>query len=583
MNSPIKVSVIIPVYQVENYLERAVDSVLAQTLQEIEIILVDDGSEDASAQICDRYTQEYPDRIRVLHKENEGLGLARNAGVKMATGEYVAFLDSDDTVDPEMYQALYEKAVEADYDLVMCDVQIIYVEENRTSTVVSYPSQEVDLADYIANGNNITYSVNKLFRRRIWEENRYEKMLFEDISLIPALVTRYPNLGYVQKPFYHYYRRAHTLSTTFTGSMVDIVQAFRNFIDTSDPAYREEVVYCVAKQLQWNMTQSRVLFLADFVEFLKAYQKDFLLNPYLAQDAKLKGLLHYLKQETIPENLICVHLGRPLPAWYRDMLRTEFPKANLLEVGENPFPEQPLPENVRRALAEGHTAYAEEYFALSFLCKHGGIVLAPGMRANLNLKKLRLNRIFFGFEGPDSLETGCYGSVPEHYVVQALLATYEGHNIFNQALLPLRDRLRDFLVFHFKLKVNGKKQLLRHEIQIYLPSVLSYDMKDGENCCKKAELEVPDGFELVSSGVLKMWSDQLMENWNLYKQELRRKPQTGKAPPPVGKPQPDTGALALQIQEVVRLYENSTSWRITKPLRALKSWFDRVFRKRRRP
>lgn len=94
----------------------------------------------------------------------------------------MAFLDSDDTVDPEMYQALYEKAVEADYDLVMCDVQIIYVEENRTSTVVSYPSQEVDLADYIANGNNITYSVNKLFRRRIWEENRYEKMLFEDIS-----------------------------------------------------------------------------------------------------------------------------------------------------------------------------------------------------------------------------------------------------------------------------------------------------------------------------------------------------------------------------------------------------------------
>ena len=134
--------------------------------------------------------------------------------------------------------------------------------------------------------------------------------------------------------------------------------------------------------------------------------------------------------------MICVHLGRPLPAWYRDMLRTEFPKANLLEVGENPFPEQPLPENVRRALAEGHTAYAEEYFALRLLCKHGGIVLAPGMRANLNLKKLRLNRIFFGFEGPDSLETGCYGSVPEHYVYRLYWPPMKGITSSTRPFFP---------------------------------------------------------------------------------------------------------------------------------------------------
>ena len=81
MSNPIKVSIIIPVYQVENYLERAVDSVLAQTLKEKEIILVDDGSEDNSPLLCDRYAREYPELIRVIHKENEGLGLARNTGV----------------------------------------------------------------------------------------------------------------------------------------------------------------------------------------------------------------------------------------------------------------------------------------------------------------------------------------------------------------------------------------------------------------------------------------------------------------------------------------------------------------------
>src|SRR5699024_3520921 len=103
---------------------------------------------------------------------------------------------------------------------------IQYVEENRSSVVSTYSGKEIDLPDYLAHGNNITYSVNKLFRRSIWEENRYEKMLFEDIALIPSLVTRYPHIGYVPKPFYQYYRRANTLSTTQSGNMVDIVRAF---------------------------------------------------------------------------------------------------------------------------------------------------------------------------------------------------------------------------------------------------------------------------------------------------------------------------------------------------------------------
>ena len=392
------ISVAVAVYNSDAYLERAVESILNQTYRNLEVILVDDGSPDGCPKICEDYAAR-DGRVRVIHQENQGLGYARNAGVQAAAGEYVAFLDGDDTVEPDMYQVMYQKAAQGDYDMVMCDVKIIYVEENRTSVVATYPRAEIDLADYIANGNNITYSVNKLFRRGIWQDNRYEKMLFEDIALIPALVTRYPNIGYVPRPFYHYYRRANTLSTTYTGDMVDIVQAFRNFLDTSAPAYRDEVVYCVAKQLYWNMTQSRVLFQADFIGLLKEYQKDFRLNPYLARDGKLKGLLSFLDKPVIPENLICVHLDRPIPEGYLAEIQADFPKAMLLEE----CPEDRLPDSVRAALAMGNTAYAGEYFALRLLCRQGGIVLFPHMRANLNLKKLRLNQVFFGFSDPDSV------------------------------------------------------------------------------------------------------------------------------------------------------------------------------------
>ena len=570
----IKVSVIIPVYQVENYLERAIDSVLAQTLEEKEIILVDDGSQDASPEICDRYAQEHPGLIHVIHKPNEGLGMARNTGLDVARGEYVAFLDSDDTVEPEMYAAMYAKAVVEDDDIVMCDVRIIYVEEDRSSVVSSYTSEEVDLSDYIANGNNITYSVNKIYRRSLWEENRYEKMLFEDIALIPALVTRTPRIGYVREAFYNYYRRANTISTSFVGGMVDILRAFRSFMETSDPRYREEVVYCIAKQLYWNMTQSRVLFQADFIEFLKEYKRYFLLNSYLAKDGKVRGLLDFLDREVIPERFICVHFGRPIPEGYLEELREDFPGAQLIDVDEHSYPTEQLPEKVKRALAEGNTTYAEEYVALRILCEQGGLVLAPEYRANLNLKRLRLNRIFFGFENDEELTAGCYGALQNHYVTQALLDTYEEDTIFNKAFLPMKDRIRDFLILHFQLKANGRKQLLKKEVQIYLPSVLAYDMQDGENCCRRADIPVPEGFAAVSERVLKMWSDRVLENWNLYKRELNGKhPSKGKSPVPAAGVSKQE--LDRRIREVVENYENSTSWRITKPLRAL----GRLFKK----
>ncbi len=164
-------------------------------------------------------------------------------------------------------------------------------------------------------------------------------------------------------------------------------------------------------------------------------------------------------------------------------------------------------------------------------------------------------------------------------MIQALLDTYETDSICNKAFLPLRDRIRDFLILHFQLKVNGRKQLLKKEIPIYLPSVLAYDMKDGENCCKRADIPVPEGFEAVSSKVLQMWSNRVLENWNLYKRELSGKHASkGKAPSPaptVKTPPPSLSRQELdrRIQDVIKTYEDSTSWKITRPLRALGKLF----------
>lgn len=485
----VKVSLIIPVYGVENFLERAVDSALAQTLEEKEIVLVDDGSPDACPAICDRYARDYPGLVKVIHQGNQGLGMARNAGVAAARGEYLAFLDSDDTIEPTMLETLYKKAKSGGYDLVMCDVKICYVEENRETVSVSCPQEEIDLADYIAYGNNITYSVNKLFHRSLWEGERYEKMLFEDIALIPALVTKARSVGYVPQPFYNYYRRGGTISTSQVGAMVDIVDAFEKFLTTCDPGYKEEAVYAVARQLLWNMTQSRTLFLPDFIGLLHRFEADFRLNRYLKEDKQAGKILDYLDKPVIPDTFICAHCRREIPAALREAIREHFPKVSLVEPGEEWLAREDLPPVVREAADTGRWEFVEEYLSLLALWEQGGIVLRPQAIPGLLLKRRQMEPVFFGFENTEELSTLCFGAVPHHYVVQALLGSYREEHIYNQAFLPLAERLRDFLITRFGLRPNGRRQVLEGEVTVHLPSVLAYDLHDGENCCKRGGLD----------------------------------------------------------------------------------------------
>lgn len=127
------VSIIVPVYKVEKYIEKCINSIRSQSLKDIEIILVDDGSTDNCPSICDKYAQSDP-RIKVIHKKNEGLGYARNSGLEIATGEYVGFVDSDDYVSDIMYEQLYTKAKSGDYDCVYSG-EIDYYSENRLKEI----------------------------------------------------------------------------------------------------------------------------------------------------------------------------------------------------------------------------------------------------------------------------------------------------------------------------------------------------------------------------------------------------------------------------------------------------------------
>jgi len=202
------ISVIIPVYNVEIFLKRCIDSVLNQTYPHLEIILIDDGSTDFSGDICDRYAQT-DKRVVVAHQKNAGLSAARNRGLDIANGEYIGFVDSDDYIDADMYRVLYNKAVETGSDIVECDLRHTY----KNTEDIEKAVRHYDKKDLVCFGRGVAW--NKLYRYRLIQETgvRFPAgLIYEDMEFHVKLIPFVNGYEYVDIAPYHYVQRKKSLN-----------------------------------------------------------------------------------------------------------------------------------------------------------------------------------------------------------------------------------------------------------------------------------------------------------------------------------------------------------------------------------
>ena len=225
----LKLSVIVPVYNTEKYLRQCVDSILDQTLSELEIILVNDGSEDNSGAICDEYAAKY-EYVTVIHKENGGVSSARRAGVAAAAGEYVAFVDSDDWIDPDMYAEMLASAQEHDADAVLCDILF----ESGEGAVLRVN----DAPEGVYYGSDLEKIYATMLFRYEWErpgtlpslcskifrKNLVERVIFDvDCSIVFGEdgLCSYPSLldaeciYVLRRPLYHYRQNFSSATNTY--------------------------------------------------------------------------------------------------------------------------------------------------------------------------------------------------------------------------------------------------------------------------------------------------------------------------------------------------------------------------------
>ena len=211
-----RLSIIVPVYNVEKYIRAAVDSILNQTFTDFELILIDDGSTDNSASICDEYAGK-DSRVKVIHQNHEGVSDVRNKGIGLAQGELIGFADSDDTMEKTMYREMIQHLDDNDLDIVCTDALVI-----RNGIKTFRPRYQNDMlfnheraVNEILNGTLDNAVWNKVYRRKVIGTIQFPTdRVYEDVATVYKFVNNAERIGYLCKPLYHYIKRKGSITNT---------------------------------------------------------------------------------------------------------------------------------------------------------------------------------------------------------------------------------------------------------------------------------------------------------------------------------------------------------------------------------
>lgn len=255
----VDISVIVPVYNAENYLKACMDSLVNQTKKEIEIIAINDGSKDNSLKILEDYESKYPNLVKVLSQENQGLSVTRNNGIKVAKGKYVFFVDSDDVVKTNILEKLWKKVEEYEYDLIAYDVELIYPEK----IVIVKSGILEDKKDLSKEDKNRLFqnmycvAWNKLYKKELFDD---ENMLFtpgiwfEDVLVLHKLIPNLKSIAHIDFAGYEYYQRENSITYTYSEKLIDIHFVMESILKYYKKAnffddYRDELEYMYVRYM----------------------------------------------------------------------------------------------------------------------------------------------------------------------------------------------------------------------------------------------------------------------------------------------------------------------------------------------
>ena len=544
----IKVSVIVPAYNVEAYIADCLDSLLRQTLDEIEIIVINDASTDSTAEIIQHYVEQNSEKIIFINsEENVGLGYTRNKGMAVATGKYIGFIDSDDWASDDMFQTLYEEA-ERGYDVVVCNFVRTTSPDSQNKHVVKayWHDSPRTKHEFISMVHRSCSACNKLFSRTLIESLtfRFPSGWSEDIGFVPAVLTFAKRLSYVDNDmsFYRYNSDSITSKQNSDIRTIEIVNQLQRTFDLCAPEYKNVFLYSLVNRVLQEMADANVSnFKWLFYRFLKSLHplhNEVLYKYRMQKNPKYQA---FLKTDLMPSTLHVLDIGTNKADInsYRAQLDKLGYDLDVKIWTEKNFDFSDV-EVVNNAYQLGNFNFVNDYVKLAILYKHGGICIDHYMQINLGLANLLWETTVIGCVGAKNIHTHVMASKPYRRPIIDLMATYV-HPIYANRFLSLEERIIDYIWVVSGHRVSGIKEYI---------SSLSITIEPATKFL--ARLDLASNYTFL---------DEAHENYEYYQQVAMKELLSYK----------EANKRLLEnlhkARQKVNELEKSTSWRITKPLR----------------
>lgn len=301
-----KISVIVPIYNIEQYLERMLNSLLNQSFSNLEIILIDDGSTDSSCKICDEY-KEKDNRIKVIHQKNSGVSCARNKGLSIATGDYIGFVDSDDVIDKDMFKRLYDNIKKYDCEISICGfVTFNNIPSFEYSDKIIIFDKEKALKDIISDGDITGFLWNKLFKKDLFNGIEFPNgKIYEDMYVMPKLIEKANKICFDNSKLYGYFIRSNSYVNTYNE------KKNVNYLTFSDECYnylkkydylkddleKYRLFYIYSAFLQGAKSKCKNIFKDEYMSnYYDVYRKNFKIDNSYSFKRKVLSLVLYINK-----------------------------------------------------------------------------------------------------------------------------------------------------------------------------------------------------------------------------------------------------------------------------------------------
>lgn len=499
--SDIAVSVIVAVYNRADYLDRCIDSLVFQTLENIEVLMVDDYSTDSSWEIMEKWQSRFPDIIKIMKSEQKGVAYAKNTGIKQARGKYVTIVDSDDYIDYKMLKRMYGKAEANDFPEIVFS-PLWEVDGNNKRKIAIIKEHET-AESYLK--LNAYHLIGRLFRRDLFE--RYgllpELSIGEDSAWLFPIISNEPSIVYYSVPGYYYERSPQSITLDFTNYKIveDIILGNDILLEKTNEKYREEALLFSVKRLLIHGDKRPIykdVFYKDAFKYIDELKE---IEDLLTKSKKLYYFCERYsgKIETIPQIVYVNGFGKE--EYNTEGLENVFrDKPQFVVLNEDNCDVVSCPQVVKKAYENHNWCMVGKYFAFKQCYENGGIYIDDEIEVEVPLNMLLYDLAFFGYETNNTFTDKIFGCVAGNRIFASVLKTYEYPDMYSDIFEPLSARIKTVLIGMGNVALKSKYQnLMKYGFCLYPIEtfVFSLPFKDCvhvshyKSNCIEDKIEIP--------------------------------------------------------------------------------------------